>query len=300
MHRKLLATAALSLLAAAGGGCANLSALNAGTTPAGTAAANRTTTAKPGATASAQAVAQTGVEAPSTNLEEQIQRAQLLRSQGDIAGAVRAFAQLVLIAPDDGRVVGEYGKSLLQQGRPDDAIAFLKRATQLKQDDSTFYSALGVAYDQKDDRKDAAASYDRALALHPGDANVLNNYAVSRMLAGDLDGAQKLLMQAQASGSNNPKVASNLQLLAQMRASKAAGPKAAVAVNGVPAGGTAGTSAPRTLVMQPAPGDAHAATPGHTKPTHKITASTAKSSKTTKTVAKTSAPPTLRTADQDE
>ena len=214
---------------------------------------------------------------------------------------MRAFAQLVLIAPDDGRVVGEYGKALLQQGRPDDAIVFLKHATTLKQDDSTFYSALGVAYDQKDDRKNAAASYERALALHPGDANVLNNYAVSRMLAGDLDGAQRLLTQAQASGTSNPKVASNLQMLAQMRAKKATSSKPAVAatpaanVNGAP-----GTAPPRTVVMQPVPSDPRTTPADHAKPAHKITASATKSAKATKTVAKSSPPPTLRTADQDE
>src|SRR4051794_27507359 len=107
MHRNLLATAALSIFAASGGGCASMSTLNGGASPAGTAAANRpgavATAAKPGAATSPQLTAQTGLEGPSTNLEEQLQHAKLLRSQGDIAGAVRAFAQLVLIAPDDGR-----------------------------------------------------------------------------------------------------------------------------------------------------------------------------------------------------
>ena len=37
---------------------------------------------------------------------------------------------------------------MVQQGRPDDAHAFLKRATELKTNDWTLYSALGVAYDQ--------------------------------------------------------------------------------------------------------------------------------------------------------
>jgi hypothetical protein len=160
-----------------------------------------------------------------------------LRVHGDLAKATHALAQLVLVAPDDARVVGEYGKVLVQQGRSDDAVAFLKRAVQIKPGDWTLYSALGVAYDQMDDRKNAKVAYDRALLLHPGDPTVLNNYAVSRMLAKDYDGAQRLLMQAQAAGGNLPKIASNLQLLAQLRAANApapTGPKPANTASGSP------------------------------------------------------------------
>jgi Flp pilus assembly protein TadD len=163
----------------------------------------------------------TPVAAASTNLEDQIQAAVALRVHGDLAKATHALAQLVLVAPDDARVVGEYGKVLVQQGRSDDAVAFLKRAVQIKPGDWTLYSALGVAYDQMDDRKNAKVAYDRALLLHPGDPTVLNNYAVSRMLAKDYDSANRLLMQAQAAGGNLPKIASNLQLLAQLRGANA-------------------------------------------------------------------------------
>jgi len=44
---------------------------------------------------------------------------------------------------------------------------------------------------------------------------------VSRMLAGDLDSAQRMLTQAKAAGAVNPKVASNLDELMKMRAAKA-------------------------------------------------------------------------------
>lgn len=302
MRRQLLATAAVSILAAWCAGCAGLSGAaseGAATNGAQSKTAAASGAAKPADSATAQ---KTGAAPSATNLEDQIRRAQALRAQGDIAGAVRAFAQLVLIAPDDARVVGEYGKSLVQQGRPGDAVAFLKRATQLKDNDWTVYSALGVAYDQLDDRKNAATAYERALALHPGEADVLNNYAVSRMLAGDLDGAQKLLHQAQAAGGSNPKIASNLQLLAQMRA------KAPLQKPSTPAGGGVGVaqtnsstapSQPRTIVMQQAPADSHSAAEPP-KPAHK-SAIAAKSSKPVKAAAKkVSPPPMLRTADQGE
>ena len=110
--------------------------------------------------------------------------------------AAKALSQLMIVAPDDARVVGEYGKVLTQLGRPGDALPFLNRAIQLDANDWTLYSALGVAYDQADQHTKAHAAYERALALKPGQPDVLNNMGVSRMLAGNLGDAQKLLNQA--------------------------------------------------------------------------------------------------------
>jgi len=154
------------------------------------------------------------------NLDGEIRRAQLLRSQGDFAAAIQSLSQLMLVAPDDARVVGEYGKVLAQQGRTQDALAFLKRAIELQPNDWMLYSALGVSYDQLDDRAHARVAYEHALALKPGEPTVLNNYAVSRMLAGDLDGAQRMLTQAQVAGADFSKIQNNLQMIADMRAAR--------------------------------------------------------------------------------
>ena len=160
---------------------------------------------------------------PST-LDGEIHRAQLLRAKGDYDEAARSFAQLMLVEPDDGRVVGEYGKVLEQQGHSRDALPFLKRAAQLSPNDWSVHSALGVAYDQVDDHVSARASYERALALKPGEGSVLNNYAVSRMLAGDYAGAKRLFAQAEANGTSNPKIAGNLEKLAALAPQPAAKP----------------------------------------------------------------------------
>ena len=147
------------------------------------------------------------------DVEVSVRQAQTMRLAGDVAGATRIMSQLMLVNPDDARVVGEYGKLLVQERASSDAVAFLRRAAQLQPNDWTIYSALGVAFDQTNDRGNARLAYERALALKPGEAAVLNNYAMSRMLAGDPAGARTLLMQAQASGSTDPRIASNLALL---------------------------------------------------------------------------------------
>lgn len=150
------------------------------------------------------------------NLDGQIRKAQLLRAGGDFPGAVHILAQLMLVAPDDPRIVGEYGKVLTQEGRSNDALAFLNRAIELQPDNWTFYSATGVAYDQLDARDKAEAAYKHALLLKPGEPSVLNNYAMSQMMAGHLNHAQALLHEAAVHGGDYPRIAANLKMIVAM------------------------------------------------------------------------------------
>ncbi len=206
-----------------------------------------------------------------TTLEGEIAKAHLLRVKGDYPAAVQALGQLMLVAPDDPRVVGEYGKVLAQQGRSQDALPFVRRALELQANDWSLYSALGVVYDQLDDHAQARTAYEHALSLRPGAPEVLNNYAVSRMLAGDLDGAQKLLAQASAAGPGNDKIANNLALLASMKRPAGAAaplvqnPPLAERAKNHPVTGapqTLASGAPRVL-MQMVPTDAQAGPVAH-------------------------------------
>src|SRR5438270_3589637 len=67
---------------------------------------------------------------PDAEIATFIAQAQQARARGDAAEAVKLLSQLVLIAPDDPRVLGEYGKALAAENRSDDALAFLQRAIQ--------------------------------------------------------------------------------------------------------------------------------------------------------------------------
>ena len=154
------------------------------------------------------------------DLESAIQGALAQRRSGDLAGAAKSLSQLVLIAPDNAHVLGEYGKNLAAQGRSDDALAFLERAIQLQPGDWTLYSAQGMAYDQKANYRAAQASYARALVLKPGEPTILNNAALSYMQAGDLDSAENLLRQATPGTPDYPRIAQNLALVQSLRAAQ--------------------------------------------------------------------------------
>jgi Flp pilus assembly protein TadD len=250
------------------------------------------------------------------NLDGEIRRAQLLRTKGDYKDAARSLSQLMIVAPDDPRIVGEFGKVMAQEGRSADALAFLKRAIELQPGDWTLYSALGIAYDQTDDHAHARAAYQHALTLKPNDPTVLNNYAVSRMLAGDLDGAQRLIAQAQAGGGDFPKIGNNVAMLASMRSPGAAyAPAPAVAINapeGTPRPIVHVTSMPTAVgpavnsptnpqvVMQKVPVDPLAG-PVATRtvtPPHKLAATHPKKPKPVLASKDTAPAPTLRTAAQ--
>ncbi len=157
--------------------------------------------------------------APVMDLEAGVKQAQSQRLAGQYDDAIHTLSQLMLVASDDPRVIGEYGKTLAEKGRAQDAVQFLTRATELQQSDWTLYSALGVALDQVGNQASAQMAYERALKLKPEDASVLNNYALSRMLANDTEGARRLIARAKAAGgASDPKIARNIEMIAKLAA----------------------------------------------------------------------------------
>jgi Flp pilus assembly protein TadD/cell division septation protein DedD len=227
--------------------------------PLGGCALNPLSAMSPTATAKAPPTPDAKAGAP-TDLQGAIVSAQAARKAGDLTGATRILSQLVLLAPDDARVIGEYGKTLAAQGRSDDAIAFLERATELAPADWSLYSAEGVAYDQKGIYQAAQSFYDRALALKPGEPSVLNNAALSHMQMGDLDGAEKLLRQAAPGTPEFPRITENLALIQNLKAAQAAKPVAA-AVAPAPAPTQMASLTPPPAATAPAPNAALAQPP---------------------------------------
>src|SRR4051812_7975101 len=154
------------------------------------------------------------VQQPATNLEDSIRQAQMLRLAGQYPEAIKHLSQLMMLASDDSRVISEYGKTLTSMGRASDAVNFLTRAQQLQPNDWTIYSALGVAYDQVGDQNSAKNVYETALKLKPEEPSVLNNYALSRMLAKDPEAARKLAARAEGANSiADSKIARNVAMI---------------------------------------------------------------------------------------
>jgi Flp pilus assembly protein TadD len=187
-----------------------------------------------------------------TDLEGGVRQAQLMRLAGHYDEAIRVLSQLMLVASDDPRVVAEYGKTLAEKGRAQDAVEFLNRAIELSSNDWTLYSALGVSYDQLGNQVSARTAYEHALALHPEEASVLNNYALSRMLAGDPEGARILIARSQAAGgAKDSKIAANIAMLNKLAPTPTAAPTIGVAQNilSAPKPMTMANAAPRPVMQ---------------------------------------------------
>ncbi len=217
--------------------------------------------AKAQADTAKQKAADATLTAP-TDLDGAVRQAQLFRLATRYDEAVHILSQLMLVASDDPRVVGEYGKTLTDMGRAQDATQFLSRAVELQGNDWTLYSALGVAYDEIGDQNSARAAYEHALALQPAEPSVLSNYALSRMLAHDPQGAHDLIERARvAGGQTDRKIARNIALLKEMAPGTAPDnpasavskpvPKAAPAPKQVAAAPQPQSAPPRVAVSTP-------------------------------------------------
>jgi Flp pilus assembly protein TadD len=214
MRQANRAQGALIALTVALSGCASLPHIGFGND-----AARSEESAELGKTPDVSKASEAGVP---SQLEIALRQAETQRKAGDLNGATRTLGQLVLVAPDDARVLGEYGKTLIAKGQSDDALAFLIRAIELQPNDWTLYSAQGVAYDQRGNYAAAQGAYSRALALKPGDPTVLSNAGLSRMQSGDLEGAESLLQQAADAGGDHPRIAHNLSLVRNLLSAKPA------------------------------------------------------------------------------
>lgn len=163
-------------------------------------------------TASAEDVAQRAPaplygNAEISRIDEALRTAQAARSAGDSETAARVLADALPQAPNDPRLLGEYGKALVGTGHYDDALEYLHRALKLTPDDWKLLVAEGVAYDEKGDYRRAQTAYAGALKLKPGDPAILSDSAISHVRAGDPDGAKELLALAAQHGASAAAVA---------------------------------------------------------------------------------------------
>jgi len=199
---------------------------------------------------------------PAATLDDSILQAQMLRLAGQYPEAIKHLSQLMMVASDDARIISEYGKTLTAMGRASDAVNFLSRAQQLQPGDWTIYSAMGVAYDQMGDQKNAQVAYEHALTIKRDEPSVLNNYALSRMLAKDPEMARKLAARAESTGgASDAKIARNIAMIRSL-APETAAPVTQIAHVPAPASSVtknaaaAQTSVPENkVVMQRVPVD---------------------------------------------
>jgi Flp pilus assembly protein TadD len=136
-----------------------------------------------------------------------------LRLAGGLDEAQAVAAKALKLKPDDPALLAEAGKVKLAMGEAAAAARFLARAAAADAGDWRLRSALGLAYDRLGKYGRADQNYEAALKLSPDNAAVLNNFALSRAMANDLDGARGLAQRASAAPGADLRVRQNLALI---------------------------------------------------------------------------------------
>lgn len=116
-------------------------------------------------------------------------------------------------AEDERALRLELAKAQLALGLVPDALAQVREVRRLGPEDPEMLMVMGIAYDRQGRWKDARAAYEGALALRPGDAQTINNYALSLAQNGEMDKAKALLGELAARPDAPIQARQNLALL---------------------------------------------------------------------------------------
>jgi tetratricopeptide (TPR) repeat protein len=93
------------------------------------------------------------------------------------------------VRPDSAAVQFNLGSILLTRGQFDEAIAALRKATELDTKYSPSYTSLGLALRKKGRKREALAAFQKAVTLGPNDANAHYNRGLALYADGQLDEA---------------------------------------------------------------------------------------------------------------
>jgi len=149
------------------------------------------------------------------NVELGLSYAERLKALGQTDEQMGVLQTLAQKNPQDGRLLGIYGKELLMAGQMQEASTVLENAAATGKADWKTYSALGSAYDQQGRYADARNQYSRALQLQPNEMSVLNNMGMSFALEGNLPKAEQTLREASRlpGSQQEPRIRQNLALV---------------------------------------------------------------------------------------
>lgn len=139
-----------------------------------------------------------------------------LKALGQTEQQLRVMKTLADRHPKDQHIVVLYGKQLAEAGQTAQAEGILQQAIASggSQDWKT-YSALGSVLDQQGKYAAARENYELALKIAPQQITVLNNFAMSYALEGNLKKAESTLREASElpAGKTEPRIRQNLALV---------------------------------------------------------------------------------------
>lgn len=139
--------------------------------------------------------------------------ANVLQMNGNNEQSLAVMRKLAISYPKDRQVLAAYGKALAGAGQLEPALDAVRRAQTPEYPDWKLASAEGAILDQLGRANEARAQYRKALDLKPNEPSILSNLGMSYVLEGDLPVAETYLRSAvQAQGADS-RVRQNLALV---------------------------------------------------------------------------------------
>ncbi|KAB2914126.1 MAG: tetratricopeptide repeat protein [Hyphomicrobiaceae bacterium] len=136
-----------------------------------------------------------------------------LKAMGEKQHAFAVLQQASAVHGTHRGINGEYGRLALEFEQVALAQKVLEQADDPANPDWRVISARGTVYAKQGKYREAIPLYERALALAPNQASILNNLALAQALDGHADKAEPLLKKAVAAGGFEERVNQNLALV---------------------------------------------------------------------------------------
>ncbi|HLP66377.1 MAG TPA: tetratricopeptide repeat protein [Rhizobium sp.] len=139
--------------------------------------------------------------------------ASILMMTGRDTQALAVMQQVAIANPADRDVLAAYGKAQAAAGQMEQALSTISRAQTPDRPDWRLYSAEGAVLDQLGRSSEARNRYRMALDLKPNEPSVLSNLGMSYVLSGDLRTAETYLKSASQQLTSDSRVRQNLALV---------------------------------------------------------------------------------------
>ena len=139
--------------------------------------------------------------------------AQVLQMNGRTDQSLAVVRKLAIAYPKDREVLAAYGKALASAGELEPALDAVRRAQTPEYPDWKLVSAEAAILDQLGKSGEARKLYRRALDLKPNDPSILSNLGMSYVLEGDLRTAETYMRSASSQPNADSRVRQNLALV---------------------------------------------------------------------------------------
>ncbi len=136
-----------------------------------------------------------------------------LQMNGDAEQSLAVMRKLAIAYPKDRDVLAAYGKALAANGQFEPALDAVRRAQTPEYPDWRLVSAEAAILDQLGQRDEARQDYRKALELRPNEPSVLSNLGMSYVLEGDLRTAETYMRSAAQQPAADSRVRQNLALV---------------------------------------------------------------------------------------